>query len=51
VTTACRAKSAIRCDFLALLFKRRLTGFVGALSAGKQGELRRAIAHALQLTD
>ncbi|MEX2272299.1 MAG: type II toxin-antitoxin system PemK/MazF family toxin [Vicinamibacterales bacterium] len=43
--------SAIRCDFLALMFKRRLTGFVGALPAHKQQELRRALVHALQLGD
>jgi mRNA-degrading endonuclease toxin of MazEF toxin-antitoxin module len=41
--------SAIRCDFLALLFKRTLTGFVATLSAPKQAELRRALAYALQL--
>lgn len=43
-------ESAIRCDFLALMFKRNLTGFVGTLAAGKRNELRRALAHALQLT-
>lgn len=41
--------SAIRCDFLALMFKDKLTGFVGTLSPGRQQELRRALAHALQL--
>jgi mRNA interferase MazF len=41
---------AIRCDFLTLMFKRRLTGFVGHLPAARQAELRRALAHALQLT-
>jgi len=40
---------AIRCDFLSLLFKRRLTGFVCALPPAKQDELRRALARALQL--
>ena len=43
------ADSAIRCDFLSLLFKRSLTGFVSTLSAPKQAELRRALASALQL--
>ena len=43
------ADSAIRCDFLTLLFKRSLTGFVSTLSAVKQSELRRALAYALQL--
>lgn len=43
-------ESAIRCDFLALMFKRRLTGFIGTLPAPKQQELRRALAHALQLS-
>ena len=40
---------AIRCDFLSLLFKRHLTGFVSTLSATKQAELRRALTAALQL--
>jgi mRNA-degrading endonuclease toxin of MazEF toxin-antitoxin module len=44
-------ESAFRCDFLALMFKRKLTSFVGTLAAGKQQELRRALAHALQLTE
>ena len=39
----------IRCDFLMLMSKRRLTGFVSTLSAAKQRELKRALAHALQL--
>jgi len=41
--------SAIRCDFLALMFKATLTGFVGTLSRGKQEELRQALVYALQL--
>jgi mRNA-degrading endonuclease toxin of MazEF toxin-antitoxin module len=41
--------SAIRCDFLMLLFKRSLTSFVSTLSGPKQSELRRALAYALQL--
>jgi mRNA interferase MazF len=41
--------SAIRCDFLMLLFKTRLTGFVATLPIAKRQELRRALAIALQL--
>ena len=41
--------SAIRCDFLALMFKRKLTTFAGALSPAKQHELRLALGYALQL--
>ena len=44
-------ESAIRCDFLALMFKTRLTGFVGTLSTGRQHELKKALAYALQLRD
>lgn len=42
-------ESAIRCDFLTLMFKRKLTGFVATLSASRQAELKRALARALQL--
>ena len=42
-------QSAIRCDFLTLMFKSRLTGFVATLPAAKQQALRQALAHALQL--
>jgi mRNA-degrading endonuclease toxin of MazEF toxin-antitoxin module len=42
-------ESAIRCDFLTLMFKRRLTGFVATLPERRQVELRRALARALQL--
>lgn len=42
-------ESSIRCDFLALMFKRKLTGFVATLSDAKQSELKRALLHALQL--
>lgn len=42
--------SAIRCDFLALMFKRKLTGFVATLSDEKRLELKQALAHALQLS-
>ena len=41
--------SAIRCDFLALMFKSKLTGFIATLSPGKRDELRQALAYALQL--
>ena len=41
--------SAIRCDFLTLMFKIRLTRFVSTLSGTKIGELNRALAHALEL--
>jgi len=42
-------ESAIRCDFLALMFKAKLTGFVATLSLEKQDALRRALSYALQL--
>lgn len=42
-------ESAIRCDSLALMFKIKLTGFVGTLSPPKQDELRQALKYALQL--
>lgn len=41
--------SAIRCDFLTLMFKRRLTGFVATLSDAKKIALRHALIYALQL--
>lgn len=41
--------SAIRCDFLTLLFKRKLTHFVGTLPASKVKELNRALRYALEL--
>jgi mRNA-degrading endonuclease toxin of MazEF toxin-antitoxin module len=40
--------SAVRCDFLMLMFKSKLTQFVGSLSALRQRELNKALAHALQ---
>jgi mRNA-degrading endonuclease toxin of MazEF toxin-antitoxin module len=43
-------ESAVRCDFLTLMFKRKLTNFVGALTALKIAELNRALAYALELT-
>lgn len=42
--------SAVRCDFLALMFKKKLTGYVGALSVEKLAELARALAFALDLS-
>lgn len=42
-------ESSIRCDFLTLMFKKRLTGFVARLSERKQTELKEALTHALQL--
>ncbi|MCK6555034.1 type II toxin-antitoxin system PemK/MazF family toxin [Candidatus Binatia bacterium] len=41
--------SAIRCDFLTLMFKSKLTHFVGMLPAAKLVELDRALACALDL--
>ena len=40
---------AIRCDFLTLMFKTKLTHFVSTLSAFKLAQLNRALAHALDL--
>ena len=42
-------ESAVRCDFLTLMFKRKLTNFVGALSALRTAELNRALVYALEL--
>lgn len=41
--------SAIRCDFLALMFKSKLTHFVSTLSATKVAELNSALAHSLEI--
>ena len=41
--------SALRCDFLTLLFKRKLTALVGVLSRRKTAELDSALAIALDL--
>jgi mRNA-degrading endonuclease toxin of MazEF toxin-antitoxin module len=41
--------SSIRCDFLTLMFKAKLTTFVATLPARTQQELQRALLHALQL--
>lgn len=42
-------QSAIRCDFLMLLFKEKLTTFVATLSPTKTKELNAALSYALQL--
>ena len=42
--------SAIRCDFLTLMMKTKLTHFVGTLSNEKQLELSSALVYALQLS-
>ena len=44
-------ESAIRCDFLTLMFKRKLTHFVGGLSADKLKQLNRALQYALEFKD
>ena len=41
--------SAARCDFLTLMFKQRLTDFVGTLSRAKVSDLNTALATALDL--
>jgi mRNA interferase MazF len=41
--------SAVRCDFLTLMFKSKLTNFVGTLPPTRITELDRALAYALQL--
>jgi len=38
---------ALRCDFLTLMFKRKLTHFVGSLPAEKLRELDEALCYAL----
>ena len=43
------AESSIRCDFLTLMMKSKLTYFVGTLSQEKQQELGGALSYALQL--
>ena len=41
--------SAVRCDFLALMLKRKLTTFVASLPPRKVAELNGALAVALEL--
>jgi mRNA interferase MazF len=48
-TQGVRHRSAIRCDFLMLMFKRRLVRFVATLPPGKIRELDKALAIALEL--
>jgi len=40
---------AIRCDFLTLMFKKKLTTFVASLNPRKLEELNRSLLYALQL--
>jgi mRNA-degrading endonuclease toxin of MazEF toxin-antitoxin module len=40
---------AVRCDFLMLMFKRKLTRFVSSLPPNKITELNRALRNALEL--
>ena len=44
-----RHRSAVRCDFLMLMFKKNLTRFVGRLADPRIAELDRALAIALDL--
>lgn len=41
---------SLRCDFLTLMFKSKLSQFVATLSARRIAELDRALAHALDLS-
>ena len=45
-----RHESAVRCDFLMLMFKRRLTRLAGSLSPAEMVELDQALALALGLS-
>ncbi len=40
---------SIRCDFLMLMFKSKLTGYVSKLQDTKMAELNRALAEALEI--
>lgn len=40
---------SVRCDFLTLMFKRKLTTFVGTLSPAKLKEVNSALRYALEL--
>lgn len=44
-------ESSIRCDFLTLMFKRKLTHFVGTLTQEKVIELDSALRHALEIPE
>ncbi len=41
---------SIRCDFLALMFKSKFSGYVSKLQGSKLSELNRALTHALEIT-
>ena len=41
--------SSVRCDFLALMFKSKLTSYVGSMKPKRLAELDRALALALDL--
>ncbi len=41
---------AVRCDFLMLMFKSKLTTFAGSLTPKKVQELNQAIAYALEIS-
>ena len=43
--------SAIRCDFLMLMFKHKLTQFVAILAEERLRQLDRALKYALDLSD
>lgn len=40
---------SIRCDFLTLMFKSKLTGYITRLGGSKRRELDEALAHALEI--
>jgi mRNA interferase MazF len=44
-----RHRSAVRCDFMMLMFKKNLTRFAGRLGEARLAELDRALAIALDL--
>jgi len=44
-------ESAVRCDFLTLMFKSKLTHFVTTLSDDKLKQLNHALQYALELKD
>ena len=45
------SQCAVRCEFLTLLFKRRLTHFSGSLTATKLSQLDDALRYALEIAD
>ena len=40
---------SIRCDFLTLMFKSKLTGYVSRLGGPRLGEFNRALGHAFEI--